>query len=1006
MLILKTILAQERRDLIRWLTTIQYENHHKTMGKGVLEDSGEWLFRKKEFLEWRAESWSSILWLRGIPGSGKSKLTCLAIDRFLKEKSANKAAAPIAYFYCIRSTSEPERADPDEIMRSLLKQLSCSGTKLPVRDPLASRYKELKEKAEDNGSQEPPKLNLEECVELILGLLDHNPATIVIDALDECDPLRRHELLLALKDIIQKSANIIKVFVSSRDDNDIVCQLEDTPNVYIRASDNREDITRFINNEVDWSIRNKLMLSGKVSKELKNRIVDTLTEGAQGMFRWVSLQIQNLCDSQRMKLESDIRAELGRLPKSLRESYDVVYQRIKDAGIASQQVAERAVKWLLCSFRPLKVQEMIAAVSVDIERQHTFLDTSQLLDVCCNLLVLDDELDTLRFAHLSVREYFEGLPGYTRADIHVLALERCIDMYISTSILEADAALKNYVSRYLPAHIASLGSNQPMTRVKEKLQRFFIHDNEVAAAFGDWFRDAEHMSGTTDPHSDYGWFGEIASSPPSPLLLLCCTECLWIVHSLSGLKNEYWAVKNKHGRNCLACAAANGSAPMVNIFLQRGIYDVNCYDNSGLTPLLQAADSGHESVVGLLLDHEEIDVNCKDARVGNTPLGCAIVEDHGAIAQMLLAHKGIDVNATNDWGIPSISLAASRDNEFVLRLLLQHKAIRVNLQDEDGVPPIAWASDGKEQKTTRLLLQQEIVDINLKDNCSRTPLAWAVRRGKETAVQLLLEQEGINIDAQDYDGMTPLMKTVALKSDHILRMLLEHNADVALTDDCGRNALSYAVEYGWDTGVRLLLQHGADPEVEVRDGIAEYGTSALAWALLHRQEVISRLLLDVKDDINAQDEDGDTPLLYAIGGQLDTMVRLILGREGINVNLAAHDGQTPIDVAFWKVNETILSLLLDREELDVNPKSKDGRPLLYRGVEMAIKYPGDYEAVLRLLLTHKDLQVEWKDRSGMTALDLATCSGNETLVQILQNCGSKAETEEDETPTAVLEPAL
>jgi len=75
----------------------------------------------------------------------------------------------------------------------------------------------------------------------------------------------------------------VKIFVSSRDDNDIVCQLTLSLNVSIRADDNGEDIKHFIDSEVDKSIRHKRLLSGKVSEELRSRIEITLKRGVQGM---------------------------------------------------------------------------------------------------------------------------------------------------------------------------------------------------------------------------------------------------------------------------------------------------------------------------------------------------------------------------------------------------------------------------------------------------------------------------------------------------------------------------------------------------------------------------------------------------------------------------------------------------------------------------------------------------------------------------------------------------
>ena len=204
------------------------------------------------------------------------------IEFLNKRSAANSTSAPIAYFYCERNAIEPQRADPDEIMQSILKQLSCSGSDFSIKEPVVKMYKERKEEAEEDGC-DPAKLTANECTELILKILDSSSANIVIDALDECDPIRRHILLRALDEIIQKSASLVKLFVSSRDDNDIVYQLATSPNVYIRASDNGEDIQRFVRSEVHQCIADKRLLGGDVSETMKTRIIATLVKGSQGM---------------------------------------------------------------------------------------------------------------------------------------------------------------------------------------------------------------------------------------------------------------------------------------------------------------------------------------------------------------------------------------------------------------------------------------------------------------------------------------------------------------------------------------------------------------------------------------------------------------------------------------------------------------------------------------------------------------------------------------------------
>lgn len=173
-----------------------------------------------------------------------------------------------------------------------MRQLSCSDSDLPIREPVVKWHKERKREAEKKGF-ELAKLTLTECVQLIADLLKSNPATIIIDALDECD--RRHTLLEALDEIIQKSPNLVKVFVSSRDDDDIVRRLAHSPDVLIHASDNGEDIRAFVHFEVDRAIRETRLLPACKWEErvdLKHRIITTLTEGAQGMYVfWQALQL-------------------------------------------------------------------------------------------------------------------------------------------------------------------------------------------------------------------------------------------------------------------------------------------------------------------------------------------------------------------------------------------------------------------------------------------------------------------------------------------------------------------------------------------------------------------------------------------------------------------------------------------------------------------------------------------------------------------------------------------
>lgn len=198
---------------------------------------------------------------------------CMVID-FLK--SLSREGEPVVYFYCNRN--EFQRQDPEVLMQALVKQLSIEFRGLLLK-PVLEEY----EKREEGGHAGGP-LEFQESQNLIVSLLDIYPqTTIVIDALDESDSSKRWQLLEVLEIMINRSDSLVKIFVSSRNDINIKLRLEKAPNLYINASDNSEDIKRFVVREVTNSIKNRRLLYGVVPDPLKEQIISTIVEGANGM---------------------------------------------------------------------------------------------------------------------------------------------------------------------------------------------------------------------------------------------------------------------------------------------------------------------------------------------------------------------------------------------------------------------------------------------------------------------------------------------------------------------------------------------------------------------------------------------------------------------------------------------------------------------------------------------------------------------------------------------------
>ena len=198
------------------------------------------------------------------------------IDLFL---APPKSVSCFAYFYCERGGVEKNM--PVDIIRSILRQLCLDSTHPYILKPVKDFYDARKKDHFAKG-----KLNIAECTELIIAISAIVPSiTIIIDAVDECDPAGRWELLEFLSNISSKAANPIKIFLSSRTDEHLQNVLAGSKNLYLDIENNRLDIESFVNEKVHRLslVRLPSLIGGPVSAGLKGKIIRTLIAEAHGM---------------------------------------------------------------------------------------------------------------------------------------------------------------------------------------------------------------------------------------------------------------------------------------------------------------------------------------------------------------------------------------------------------------------------------------------------------------------------------------------------------------------------------------------------------------------------------------------------------------------------------------------------------------------------------------------------------------------------------------------------
>ena len=182
------------------------------------------------------------------------------------------------YFFCARNNTEPERADPDHILRSLMRQSCYLPEERSVHQALKDRYERRR-----GGCG----LSAPDATDLILETTRRRKTTyILVDALDECDRHRRDVLIDCLKSLLENKQSVVKIFVTSRSSHqDIALAMEDYMGLYIDASRNGADIDRYVHHSVEHAITKKRLLptERRAAKNLQQKIETSLCRGADGM---------------------------------------------------------------------------------------------------------------------------------------------------------------------------------------------------------------------------------------------------------------------------------------------------------------------------------------------------------------------------------------------------------------------------------------------------------------------------------------------------------------------------------------------------------------------------------------------------------------------------------------------------------------------------------------------------------------------------------------------------
>ncbi|KAK4067115.1 uncharacterized protein Triagg1_7843 [Trichoderma aggressivum f. europaeum] len=665
------LLENENQDrlekLMNFISPDMFGQSHSEFKSRRIADTGNWLIDHECFRNWQAIPSSTVLCLKGNVGTGKTFLTSRVIDLVKGTLEASAHDEGFAYFYCRRSGTSMQ--DPVVVLRSFVRQLCYRDDYEHVQENII----QICQAAE----KEQRKLDHKECSELILGLLSlYSKTTIIFDALDESDT-EENGLAQTIVDLVAKATKPVKVFVSSRPGREYLGAFDATPTITINSDDQQVDIEKFL----DIKLYSTVSFQRR-QKEIQELIRETFTSRNGGMFRWVHLQINRvnpLVSSDAVKLWAKT------VPRDLMEAYDQMWDMLKKDHECEMPLIERAIKWVLCSMRPLGIEALLTVIQYTIEQdilvQKERQTRQEIQSLCQDFLTFDEEKHMWMVPHASVAEYFEFrseilgncdafasniklkfLMKFTKEVPVMKPIEYVLLAEHEKDILDYPEehrspwfqSFKNKFTCDWPEHVERydrwLGSTKggtPDAQLVASLKRLFSPIDEANAYYNRWL-DLKFKDGR--------------SGLEYPLLSVCRYGLYYVLQDWwenDIVNNPFLQFLNKRRYRALELAAKGGCM----VICRRLLSTMDMKDPARLGPAMKnAIECGNKDLISLIVTQGEFDISLYLRGQPDLVISAA---RHPGLLQWLADHRWLDVNK----GFPLHLAAMMGDFEAVRDLI-------------------------------------------------------------------------------------------------------------------------------------------------------------------------------------------------------------------------------------------------------------------------------------------------------------------------------------------------
>ncbi|KIW79346.1 hypothetical protein Z517_05958 [Fonsecaea pedrosoi CBS 271.37] len=708
-----------QKEKYRFLNACSTYNHQAAWKRARKMGESTRVFDHTDYKHWIQASTSSVLWITGILGSGKTVITASLVQ----EVRIQFPNALLGYFFC--SHDDAESLQAKTILGSLARQLLS----LLSPDTFASI---------DTVESDP--FDNDEIVSYLHKLAPQNEqAFVIIDGLDECPEIELDKLFSYLPKFLQTS-QLFHIFCSSRPDLHTRYRASLPSQHHLPLPVENHEIAQYIDSALEDRLTTGSLCLGDPAIILAIR--QALVEGSRGMFLWVVFQLESICAE---LTDEAILTALQSLPKDLPETFDRVLRKLAEKRTTNPATCRKIFAIVAAAQRPLTLDELREATGVvpgdtEWDPRKLINDIQMAVSQCRSLLLIDEEDSTVHFSHHSVKQYIVSSPqDPSTRQFHVELPEAdrnlgevCVT-YLNYNVfnttltrmgnhaaVQPQAITTAIVERAFPRAAVSKVALKLLKReggkdfdLSARLQEVGFKERKrenysfLAYAKSFWLFHTRQFH-TRRPATYQLWLGLLSKNDMIGLLP-------WDPEAWDGQSERVlqWAVENEHGAL---------------------IYEITsnlCKSNAGL-PLRTL-----QLLIGVETKHLQLypDIHRCTAQVL-----AKYCEDYTILS--ILVDSGLNLYQRDEKGLLISAVLEGRTQ--VVKALLRRKDFPINNRDGDGMTALNHATVRGDEEMVRLLLSHEDIDVNKSNDAGWTPFKHAVFNGHKEIAKILVDH-GANV---------------------------------------------------------------------------------------------------------------------------------------------------------------------------------------------------------------------------------------------------------------------